>query len=57
VIVGRAVVVGYDHLAATVREWNTASLNVLDELGFVSTGERERDALHGDSLLLRLPLR
>ncbi|WIE60670.1 hypothetical protein DEI97_013045 [Curtobacterium sp. MCLR17_032] len=56
-IVGRAVVVGHDHLAATVREWMTVSLNVLDELGFVSTGERERDAVHGDSLLLRLPLR
>jgi len=43
--------------ASTVREWNAASLNVLDKLGFVLTDERERDAVHGDSLLLRLALR
>jgi len=57
VIVSRATAIGYDHIASTVHEWNTASLNVLDKLGFVSTGQRERDAVHGDSLLLRLPLR
>ncbi|PZF66482.1 GNAT family N-acetyltransferase [Curtobacterium sp. MCBD17_013] len=56
VIVRRAAAIGYDHLASTVREWNTASLNVLDKLGFVPTGERERDPVHGNLLLLRLPL-
>jgi RimJ/RimL family protein N-acetyltransferase len=56
VIVDRAAAIGYDHLASTVREWNTASLRVLDKLGFVLTGEREHDAVHGDSLLLRLRL-
>ena len=40
-----------------VREWNAASFNVLDKLGFAITEEKEHDAVHGDSLLLRLPLR
>ena len=53
VIVDRAAAIGYDHLASTVREWNTASFKVLDKLGFVLTGEREHDDVHGDSLLLR----
>ena len=56
VIIDRAWTVGYDALASTVREWNTASLNVLDKLGFVISEEREHDAVHGDLLLLRLPL-
>ena len=56
VVIDRASAVGYESLASTVREWNAASLNVLDKLGFVLTGEKERDAVHGDSLLLRLPL-
>lgn len=56
-IIDLASAVGYDSLASTVREWNTASLNVLDKLGFVITDEKEHDAVHGDSLLLRLPLR
>lgn len=56
-IIDEAAAIGYGHLASTVREWNTASLNVLEKLGFVSTGEREHDAEHGDSLLLRLQLR
>jgi ribosomal-protein-alanine N-acetyltransferase len=53
VIVERAAAIGHDYLASTVREWNTASLKVLDKLGFVLTGEREHDAVHGDSILLR----
>lgn len=56
-IIDHASAVGHDSLASTVREWNTASLNVLDKLGFFLTEEREHDAVHGDSLLLRLPLR
>lgn len=56
-IVDRAAAFGYDYLASTVREWNTASLNVLSKLGFVVTGEREIDAVHGDSLLLRARLK
>lgn len=47
---------GYRNLAATVRDWNRASLRVLDKLGFVNTGEREPDDSHGDSLLLRVTL-
>jgi ribosomal-protein-alanine N-acetyltransferase len=46
----------YRHVASTVRAWNGASLRVLEKLGFVRTGEVERDAVHGDSLLLRLVL-
>lgn len=57
VIVDHAAAIGYKCLASTVREWNTASVNVLGKLGFVDTGEREVDAAHGDSLLLRLQLR
>ncbi|MEK6309604.1 MAG: GNAT family N-acetyltransferase [Curtobacterium sp.] len=56
-VVDRAASIGYAHLASTVREWNTASLRVLDKLGFVDTGEREVDPVHGDSVLLRLRLR
>jgi [ribosomal protein S5]-alanine N-acetyltransferase len=55
-VIGRATSIGYEHLASTVREWNTASLRVLGKLGFVDTGVREEDAEHGDSLLLRLTL-
>ena len=56
VIVDDAAARGYGHLAATVRAWNAASLHVLDKLGFVDTGVREPDPVHGDSLLLRLRL-
>ncbi|MFJ4297770.1 GNAT family N-acetyltransferase [Curtobacterium sp. NPDC089689] len=55
-VVDRAASIGYAHLASTVREWNTASLRVLDKLGFVDTGDREVDPVHGDSILLRLHL-
>ena len=56
VIVRRARLIGYQHLAASVRQWNTASLRVLEKLGFVDTGEKELDDMHGDSLLLRKTL-
>ncbi len=56
-ILDRAASLGYDSLASTVRAWNAASLHVLHKLGFVDTGERERDAVHGDSVLMRLTLR
>jgi ribosomal-protein-alanine N-acetyltransferase len=53
---GRAVVAwvsdaGYERLWATVRDWNVASRRVLEKLGFRETGQMERDAVHGDSLL------
>ncbi|AMT95519.1 hypothetical protein A2T55_13245 [Brevibacterium linens] len=56
-VVDRAEIIGYRHLASTVREWNTASFNVLGKLGFTFTGDREPDSVHGDSLLMRLSLR
>lgn len=54
---GRAVVTwaseaGYGRLWATVRDWNLASRRVLEKLGFRETGQVERDAVHGDSLLV-----
>jgi [ribosomal protein S5]-alanine N-acetyltransferase len=53
---GRAVVAwvseaGYRRLWAGVRDWNVASRRVLQKLGFRETGQVERDAVHGDSLL------
>lgn len=42
---------GYPRLWAAVRDWNVASRRVLEKLGFRETGEVERDAVHGDSLL------
>lgn len=53
---GRAVVTwaseaGYPRLWAGVRDWNVPSRRVLAKLGFRETGEVERDAVHGDSLL------
>ncbi|WP_169252927.1 GNAT family N-acetyltransferase [Brevibacterium sp. 'Marine'] len=56
-VVERAEHIGYRYLASTVREWNSASFNVLGKLGFEFAGEREPDSIHGDSLLLRLALR
>jgi [ribosomal protein S5]-alanine N-acetyltransferase len=42
---------GYGRLWAGVRDWNTASRRVLEKLGFRETGQVQRDAVHGDSLL------
>lgn len=55
-VIAEARRIGYESLAATVRNWNTASLRVLDKLGFLDTGEREEDAVHGASLVLRTEL-
>lgn len=55
-VVGWATELGHPRVWATVRVWNTASLRVLDKLGFRETGEVERDAVHGDSLLVMLEL-
>lgn len=51
-VVDRAAVLGHGRLASTVRAWNTASLRVLEKLGFTDTSEVEPDPVHGDSLLL-----
>lgn len=55
-IIEQARAIGYRQLTSTVREWNTASLRVLEKLGFEATYEREIDDAHGDSLLLRMTL-
>jgi ribosomal-protein-alanine N-acetyltransferase len=52
---GQAVVswmgeAGHERLWATVREWNLASLRVLEKLGF-RTVRVEPDAVYGDSLV------
>ena len=41
---------GYEHLWATVREWNTASRRVLAKVGFTETGRKELDAVYGNNL-------
>ncbi|WP_251009204.1 GNAT family N-acetyltransferase [Curtobacterium sp. ISL-83] len=56
VVIERARTIGYRSLVATVRAWNTASFRVLEKVGFSDSGEREPDAVHGDSLLWRLVL-
>lgn len=43
---------GCSRLWATVRDWNSASLRVLDKLGFKDTGEREPEDGHGASLIM-----
>lgn len=58
---GQAVVewaagAGCTRLWATVRDWNTASLRVLEKLGFHDTGDREPDDGHGASLIAVRPL-
>lgn len=55
-VIDQARTLGYPGLASTVRAWNTASLRVLEKLGFVNTGVHEHDEMHGDSLLLRKSL-
>lgn len=42
---------GHQCLWATVRDWNVASLRVLDKLGFQDTGDREPDDGYGQSLI------
>lgn len=55
-VVDWAASAGCMRLWATVREWNTASLRVLEKLGFHGTGEREPDDGHGASLIAVRPL-
>jgi RimJ/RimL family protein N-acetyltransferase len=47
-----AAATGRSRLWAEVREWNSASLRVLDKLGFVSSGQRTDDPLRGDLILM-----
>lgn len=51
-VVAWASEAGYARVWATVRDWNVASRRVLEKLGFRETDRVERDAVHGDSLLL-----
>jgi RimJ/RimL family protein N-acetyltransferase len=50
-VVTWAAEAGYQRLWAGVRAWNLASRRVLRKLGFVETGEVERDADFGDTLI------
>jgi [ribosomal protein S5]-alanine N-acetyltransferase len=43
---------GYERLWATTHDWNVASRRVLEKLGFRATDQVERDAVHGDSVLV-----
>ncbi|WP_196830887.1 GNAT family N-acetyltransferase [Frigoribacterium sp. CG_9.8] len=47
---------GYTRLWATIRDWNTASQQVVSKLGFVVTSRIEPNAGHGDSLSYRKDL-
>lgn len=42
----------FRRLWSTVRDWNDASLRVLEKLEFTTTERIERDEVHGDSLFL-----
>ena len=55
-VVGWVGDAGHQRLWAGVRDWNVASRRVLEKLGFRETGQVERDAVHGDSLLTVLEL-
>ena len=41
---------GRTRLWATVREWNTASFQVLEKIGFTESGRRDVDPVRGDSV-------
>jgi RimJ/RimL family protein N-acetyltransferase len=41
---------GFERLAATVWDWNTASRRVLAKVGFTETGRSVVDAVHGTTL-------
>lgn len=41
---------GRARLWASVREWNAPSFRVLEKIGFVDSGVRTPDAIHGDSV-------
>ena len=43
---------GYEHLWATVWEWNTASRRVLAKVGFTETGRKEVDPVYGTTLFM-----
>ncbi|MEO8748961.1 MAG: GNAT family N-acetyltransferase [Allobranchiibius sp.] len=51
-VLDAAAATGRSRLWAAVRVWNTASLRVLEKLGFVSSGQVNEDREHGDSVLL-----
>ncbi|NNH07440.1 GNAT family N-acetyltransferase [Cellulomonas fimi] len=50
-VVEHARSAGYARLWAGVRDWNVASRRVLAKVGFVETGHREEDPVHGALLL------
>lgn len=45
---------GWEHVWASVRDWNSASFRVLAKLGFERSGMVESDPEHGDSVLMVL---
>lgn len=47
-----AAATGRSRLWAGVRVWNTASLRVLNKLGFVSSGQMSEDLERGDTVLM-----
>lgn len=55
-IVDAARETGRSRLWASVREWNAASFNVLNKLGFLNSGQRVPDPIRGDSVWMTLEL-
>lgn len=56
VIIDWARACGYQHLWATVWDWNVASRRVLSKVGFTETGRTEVDAARGTTLFTRKKL-
>ncbi len=56
VVVAEARATGRGRLWATVRDWNTPSLRVLEKVGFHDSGRRTPDPDRGDSLWMTIDL-
>ena len=56
VVVEQAAANGRTRLWATVRAWNTASLRVLDKVGFHDSGRITHDPDRGDSIWMTIDL-
>lgn len=55
-VVEEAISAGHTRLWATVREWNTPSLRVLEKVGFYDSGRRTPDPARGDTIWMTIDL-
>ena len=56
IVVSEAAATGRGRLWATVREWNTASLRVLEKVGFHDSGRLTPDPERGDTVWMTMDL-